>query len=281
MTPLYGSLFCVSFTFCLLSLVILFCLKLHFIFLYRLAAYQVFASLLHAFFGICQLSFLTDRGPIPSSPSCEVIGYLFEVAAWMKLLISAWLTFHIFCFAVFYKNLRKLETLYISTSILIPIVISSIPLMTKSYGPSGAWCWILHTDVTGFIEQIVLWFVPQCILLFLESAAMLIMLTIVYRRAHRGNEENLLFGREQNQKAFRQLQPLVVYPITFFVLSIPTFVYRAYQPLGASPCGIGVLQLITIVCVPSWGITAGVTLMLHIAVVKIDCVKFLRRYYSI
>ena len=266
LTLLFGSLFGASFATCLFSLICLFGFKLHSKFLYRLAAYQVFASLLHALSGISQVSFLMG-GTITPSSSCVAVAFLYQVAGWMKLLLSAWLTLHVFSFAVFHKNLRKLEPLYITTSVLIPTVISSIPLITKVYGPSEAWCWIMgksecESNYKGFIEQLALWFVPQSFLLVLESTAMMTMLAIVYYRAHRREEGNPLFGREQNKKAFGQLLPLVAYPIAFCVLSVPTLVYRA------SDSSSNVFRMVTVVCVPSWSLIAGLTLILHIAVVK-------------
>ena len=53
-----GSLGAVSVATCLVALCWLFYLKLYKQFLYRLAAYQVMASLLHALLLLCQFSFL-------------------------------------------------------------------------------------------------------------------------------------------------------------------------------------------------------------------------------
>ena len=52
-----GSLGTVSVVTCLFALSWLFYLKLYKQFLYRLAAYQVMASLLHALLGVCEFSF--------------------------------------------------------------------------------------------------------------------------------------------------------------------------------------------------------------------------------
>ena len=78
-------------------------------------------------------------------------------------------TFHLFCFAVLLKNMRKMEPLYVISYILVSIAISSIPLITNSYGPTGEWCW---KDL-------------------------------------------------RDKKDFRQLLPLVAYPVLFCILIIP------------------------------------------------------------
>ena len=58
-------------------------------------------------------------------------------AGWMKTCFGCWITVHLFCFAVF---LRKLEPLYmyvISFILVVPIVVSTVPLITNTYGPTG------------------------------------------------------------------------------------------------------------------------------------------------
>ena len=56
---------------------------------------------------------------------CIVVGLLVMYTEWMKLLFTMWVTFHLFCFAVLHKNLKKLEVLYIVTSLLVPALIAA------------------------------------------------------------------------------------------------------------------------------------------------------------
>ena len=135
-----GSSGAVSGVTCLVALCWLFYLKLYKQFIYRLAAYQVVASLFHALLLESQFTFLEYNDS--KYPSCVAVGYLFKIAGWIMACFGCWITFHLFCFAVLLKNMKKLEPLYVISSILFSIVISSIPLITKSYGPTGEWCWI-------------------------------------------------------------------------------------------------------------------------------------------
>ena len=121
-----GSLGAVSMATCIFALSWLFYLKLHRKFLYRLAAYQVMASLLHALFCVCQFSFVEYDDS--KYAECAAVGYLFTVAVWMNLLFGYWITCHLLRFAVFLKNRRKLEPVYIISSILVSIVVSSVLL---------------------------------------------------------------------------------------------------------------------------------------------------------
>ncbi|KAL5467425.1 hypothetical protein EMCRGX_G031646 [Ephydatia muelleri] len=204
-------------------------------FLYRLAAYQVTASLLHAIIAISQFAFLNYD--YSKHPSCVVVGYLYLTTVWMKTCFGFWITFHLFCFAILLKNTKKLEPLYVVTSILFPIAISSVPLATGSYGPTGEWCWMEARKcdkAAGFIEQIALWSGPAFVVLILQSIAMLTIMITVYYRAY-GKSDH---GRDQYRKAFKQLLPLVAYPVLFCILVTPPLIARVYG-FAATPKDLG------------------------------------------
>ena len=265
---IYASLGAVSFATCLAALCWLLHLKLYKQFLYRLAAYQVMASLLHALFLVCQFTFLEYSDS--KYPSCATVAFFYQIALWMKACFGCWITFHLFCFAVLLKNMRRLEPLYVVTSILFPIVASSVPLITKSYGPTGEWCWIEgkrcgDVYITGFIEQIAVWLGPAFLLLVLQSIAMLTMIVTVYYRAHQ-QSDRVMFGRERNKKAFKQLLPLVAYPILFCVLIIPSMVNRVYGFVSSTHSYF--LLIVVTICPPFYSLSAGLTLIVHIAVLQ-------------
>ena len=262
-----GSLGAVSVATCLLALCWLIYLKLYKQFLYRLAAYQVMGSLFHALLAVCQFTFLEYNDS--KYPSCVAVGYLFHIAGWMKACFGCWITFHLFCFAVLMKNMRKVEPLYVISSILFPIVISSVPLITKSYGPTSEWCWIQKqkcnsSELPGFIEQIAVWYGPIFVILVLQCIAMLTMIITVYYRAHRKSDENM-FGSEQSKKAFRQLLPLVAYPVLFCILITPPLIERVYAFTSTPNHGF---QVLLAICIPTWSLSSGVTLIVHIGVLR-------------
>ena len=57
---------------------------------------------------------------IQNTRCAVIIGCLVQVAALIKLCFGGWVTFHLFYFVLFYKNLTKLEPLYVITSVLLP-----------------------------------------------------------------------------------------------------------------------------------------------------------------
>lgn len=268
-----GSVSCIALVLCLAAVTSMLCLKLYRQLLYRLAAYQVFGSMLHSLFSALQLIFLDYNEAMHSA--CVVIGYLVQVSQSIKLLFSIWITFHLFCFAVLYKNMKKLEPMYVLTSVLIPVVFSLIPFITNSYGLIGDqnWCWIQSKRCrspyqSGFIEQIAVWYGPLLVALILESSAMLIILATVYYRAHKKMDDSTVFGREVNKKAFNQLLPLVAYPIAFLIFVIPPLVSRVYIfSINDSAVNPHLTTLIAI-CIPLWNLSTAATLFIHIAVAE-------------
>ena len=99
---------------------------------------------------------------------------------------------------------------------------------------------------------------------------MLAMIITVYYRAHRKSGENV-FGREQNKKAFRQLLPLVAYPIVFCILIIPPLVDTVYELISSAPSH-GV-RVVAAICIPAWSLFSGLTLIIHSGAVKCTKIK--------
>ncbi|KAL5509192.1 hypothetical protein EMCRGX_G004513 [Ephydatia muelleri] len=109
--------------------------------------------------------------------NCIAIGLLLEYIAWVKLLFTVWVTIHLFCLAVLGKNLKKLEVVYIVTSLLVPTGMAIIPLVTHSYGLSsdGTICYIYANTSVALIERLALWDAPAMFTLIATSTAMIVM----------------------------------------------------------------------------------------------------------
>eukprot|EP00731_Ephydatia_muelleri_P036461 Em0259g4a len=78
-----------------------------------------------------------------------------------------------------YQNLKKLEVLYVVTSLLIPALIAIVPLVTHAYGlsPGGNGCYIYANTSVAFIERLALWDGPTMLMLIAASTAMVVMVT--------------------------------------------------------------------------------------------------------
>ena len=261
---------CGSVLICLVAAILVLALRLYKRVVYRLALYQVLASLAFAIVEVLQSILVSDYH---SSESCAAIGWLTVYTQWMKLLFTVWVTLHIFCFGVFHKTLR-LEVLYVVTSLLVPAVIASVPLTTNTYGrvrlsDKASFCYIFgnETDNTAaVIERLVLWDGPAMIILFAASTAMAAMvLKLTHKVGWRMKYDSLAEG-DQFWKALKQLLPLAAFPILFFIFIMPQLAMDIY--LATTPTANKVLFLVAIAFISLWSLTSGVTLIVHICIAK-------------
>ena len=266
---------------CLIAVVWVFISKLYISAVYRLALYQVLAALAYAVVELLQLPVLaysTDSDQ--RDRACKAIGWLSMYCIWVKLLFTMWVTFHLFFFAVLHKDMKKFEALYVVTSLLIPALIAAVPLTVPiaSYGYSpvdGCYIPAYNGNYTAriqdaAIERFTLWEGPAVVMLFAASATMFAVVmklsrTICQRRRY---SYDTLSEDDQFTKAFKQILPLAAFPVIFFVFVVPYFVYDVYYTfLTPSPNkGLNVLGFIV---PPLWSAAAGLTLVVHMAVVRL------------
>eukprot|EP00731_Ephydatia_muelleri_P031039 Em0022g553a len=257
-----------SFLVCLVAVVLVFVLRLYKLVVYRLALYQVLAALVNSgqyVINIININY--SESPEVYANLCSTLAYVSLSSAWAKMLLTLFVSVHLFCFAVLHKNLKRLEPLYILVSLTAPPAIAAVPAITHSYGLSGSWCWIAswHDNcpsrpfTTAIIEQFALWYGPSMLILALASIAMVVMVIVLISRMYR-------FGsirHNQNWNALKQLLPLCVYPIIYFSLHVPPFVFRIISASHKPTSGQIVMA---VVCFSGWSLLAGVTLIVHISV---------------
>ena len=226
----------VSVLVCLLAAILLCCLKLYKKIVYRLALYQVLSALAMASVFVMQVVFINyDKSPIIYGRICTAIGFLGVYTEWTKLLFTMWVTFHLFCFAVLHKNLKKLEVLYVVTSLLVPALIAIVPLITHAYGliPGSNTCYIYANTSVAFIEWLALWDGPAMFMLIAASTAMVVMVTKLTSQVCRISKYEPITDGDQFTKALKQLLPLAAFPMLFFIFEIPVFILHAclYIPI--------------------------------------------------
>ncbi len=273
-----GSVLC-----CIMAVSIVLFLRLYRRFAYRLAMYQVLGSL---FWSIsCSLVLLQlnyDATSKSSRISCHVVGFLLEYSMWVKLLFTLWLTFHLFSYVVLLKNMKKLEWLYITSSVFFPLIcVVWIPFIHNNYGIAGAWCFIRiwKGDCAtlkykeGIAETFGLFYGPIVVSLALNALAIVVMVIVMVRRAcvsSRPEWEPLLVEQNYtNRKILKQLLPLLAYPIIYFTLVLFPVINRLYDAF-ANQTGFGLIvtQGATISVM---GVFAGLALIVHIC-----CLQFVK-----
>ena len=267
---------------CSSAALLVFINKLHKYFVHRLALYQVIAAFFYGLALTFELLFLKiDKKQ--GRWLCESISFFFLYFSWVKLLFTGWVVVHLFCFTVFYKNLQNLEVLFVIISIVTPLLFTWIPFVgphgRSVYGPAGAWCWIENwedncpgrTSPAGVAEQFALWYGPAMICSIVESIAIvIIVLRLLFCYQPDQDEEMSLLSRSQRRKAFRELLPLLAYPILFCVLLTPPLINRIIGAAEKStdPRHYRSAILASGVSVPLQPFFAGLTLFIHVLVLR-------------
>lgn len=275
-----GSIGAASIPVCLLPIVLVFILKLHRQFTYRVALYQVLAALMYecalvlsSFTPFSNDDYYNRPSENVQYPLCQFTGFILQFLFWLKLLFVSFIVIHLFTFAIMHKNIKKVEVCYIGFSVTVALVVAIIPFLSQTYGPAGSWCWITSWRgdcpseilLTGLIEQFALYYGPGLLLLLVDSILALgLILILVARLCKKGTGRVEDSYKRQQSKALKQMVPLLVYSITFLLLLLPGFANRVY---GATPHHpLPELTLSSIVCIASWGWAAGLTLLAHIFV---------------
>ena len=275
-------LFCVlngaSVLVCLLAAIMVFALKLHSKIVYRLALYQVLSALAFSTVETLEIIFVNyDKSPVVYGRLCTTIGWFVVYTQWVKLLFTAWLTVHLFWFGVLHKNLKKFEILYVVSSLFVPIIFASIPLITGYYHIDRLGCYISDANGTNpyaKIESFALWSIPALIILLVASIAMVIMvIKLAYKVCLRLKSEAITDG-DQFWKALKQLLPLAAFPILYFLFVIPVLVYGVYAA-ESSTSNEGVI-LAASIFIAMWGISSGMALLVHILMARLYCVHVRR-----
>ena len=263
---------------CLVSIAILVCFKLYKFFSHRLALYQALAAIFVS--AVCSLESLTilfDKETKIYGPLCQILGFLLQYSFTVKLCFTAWLVFHLFAFTVCYKDLKKLELVYVSTAIVCPLILACIPFINSVYGVAGIWCWIRNWKddcatkklKEGVIEQFVLMYGPLYTTMTLETVATIIIVTVLIWRAYRHNQSEyteLISRRRQRKQVLKELLPLLAYPVVFYVMTIPALVDR----LAGATSSIPHYDLFMAhgLVTSTYSFFVGLTLIIHICVLK-------------
>ena len=239
-----GSIATFSFLCCVVAVSMVIVLRLYIHFIYRLAMYQVLASLFFSMsVGLTLMLYDYNEDHLYYPISCKMTAFFMLYSSWVKILFTSWLTFHLFSYVVFFKNLKRLERLYISSSVLSPLLIACIPLITKSYGFVGAWCFIRSWNddcatekyIEGIVEQFVLFYGPAFLMVGLCVVAIVTMLSVLLYRHYScviyDNQSAPLLDRDQRKEMIKQLLPLLAYPIIYLLILIFPLTYRIYSAI--------------------------------------------------
>ena len=275
-----GSNAFISFCVGTVAVTSVFCLKLHKIFTYRLAMYQVMSGMMFSFAVMLFFGSINyNKHKLGYKVVCQLQAFLSLYLVWVKLLFTLNLIIHLFCLVVFMKNFKKLELFYVLFSTLFPLSLAWIPFIHNNFNLAGAWCWIrdwkgncasMHY-MEGIVEQFVLWFGPLVVFLVIGIViACVIFIVLVWRIYRLFSVDKALLEKSnlklKHQEMLREVLPLLAYPIIFCLLSLIPIANRIYNAVSPSPSfELAVLHALTIY---SMGMFSSIVLLVHVIVVK-------------
>ena len=262
-----------SLLFCTLAVVILIALRLYKHLVYRLAMYQMIGAWLQGL-SVCLMFMLYGyrSSLLYYRVSCKFTAFFLQYCIWVKLIFTNWLTFHLFCYIIFFKNFKRLEWLYITSSFVVPLLFNWIPFIHNNYDISGPFCFIRTRsssredgcDIVNYVEGVVelyaLFYGPAAIFLTLDIMAIVMMFAVLLRRVYKKS------NTKATNKVIKQLLPLSVYPIIYFVLYLTPFIHSVYSTFSGTANQN--LLLAQSVLYNLDGVFVTLALMLHIGTFK-------------
>ena len=263
---------------CMLSISLVFCLKLHKYFIYRLAVYKVVSAMLVNLLNIVFTSYILQVYTSFHHVICRAIGFLLTYFLWINLLFTVIIMFHFFSLTVCLKNLKHLEVYYVVFSLIVPLVFAWIPFVNNSYGlNTNGVCWIIdtNTDCTtnkvGMIEQYTLWYGPSYLILAISVLAAVIVVIVLLCRGYCNGKESdreplLTHHTSQHKKAVMELIPLLMYPAIYLFYAIFNTALAVMKNKHLKSHYY--IEQIYSVAIPSWGMLSSIVLLLHVAAKK-------------
>ena len=249
-----------------LTLALAIYMKLHKKMLYRLVMYQVIDG---TAYGVFWLLNLVVKGSSSSWPvQTTVVESLLLFAAGVKLLLGVSLTVQIYVLAVIQRNFPKLELIYVTTSLLIPLALAA------TYGGVN-YMNMYECDGRTLSYSNITMLSLSALLLAACCVCSLVVLLIVGKRAFRGSKiSEPSYIERQHIKAACEMLPLFAYLLIFLAHILGVLTIMLYTRLSRS-FDKRIERALTVL-ESSWGLVASLTFAVHLAVVmwvRTFCVK--------
>ena len=192
----------------------------------------------------------------------NVFRILLDCTGLSEVMFTTWVTVHLFAIAIFNKNLKKLEPVYVVSSVFFPLVIALLMLTTMftttAKNPS-------LTKPTAIEEIIITTLSGACVIITFLSV--IILVVILCCRAYRKKAGIPSQLSQQHRIALYEMMPILSFPILFLILAIPVFVYVVCANLSISGDSLTAVSISYVIVAPCWGITAALSLTIHVGVI--------------
>lgn len=222
---------------CIVSIALIFILKVHRIFLFRLVLYLIIITLCYMLDDALQLAAFEVVGDDGLHTRygyvlwCIATGFFNQLFGWLALLTVCSITLHLFLLTVLKRNLHSKTREIVAIIIICLVAFSfSIPPLIPSgdnmvYGQFGINCWIRRLNdqcdnlTAGTVERILLWYIPLlCTFVFIVvTLGVTIRMLYQYRNATELNRID---------QGISEVWTLFLYLLTFSVIYLIAFIPR-------------------------------------------------------
>ena len=179
-----------------------------------------------------------------TTPYCQFIGFADLYTSWVELLSVASITFNLILLSIYEKQVDKVHVIHIIVVYLSPLLWIWIPFSVGAFGVRGPWCGIRVHDPscevfrTGIFIRFALWQIPLYIIflpLFIISS-IVVFVKLKRRTEHWDGPgpDPEATARRGRYKIFREIKPLLLFPIIYLLLKLPLLIsqlYEAVEPL--------------------------------------------------
>ena len=203
---------------------LIFLLKKQSFFIQRLVLYLCLAALVNSLSIILRFYRLGDHQQSAIQGLCITAAFIDQTSMWSLFMAFTVITFTLLMAIVFHKSTVRLEWFYIVLIVFFPLTFNWIPFIDKTYGRSGAWCWIRNLNYDdnctehkfGAALQLAIWYIPAYILLgVLLIMYLVIVFSVVRQKFSKSTKDD-----EETKKLHEEVWPLLFQPIGLFILNI-------------------------------------------------------------
>ena len=197
--------------------------------------------------------------------ACAAIGYIAQHFGFSKVYCIVWICIYVFMLAIFRKQqLRQLryEILGLVIVFALPAAIAWVPLLHRSYGLVGIWCWIKANsdDVTKAYELGI--YEGSEILLYMVS---IVLLSFVLVKLCRG--VFLIQGHFNSPHMFALLEvvPLLIYPSMYAIANVVSTTKSIYDAVthGKKPNDSNIDEMVVVCFLQTFLLVLPLSFLMH------------------
>ena len=212
-------------------------------FVNRLTLYLIVAVQFFGVVSILQVVPVYHNGTVVATREgleglCAASGFLINVVDWMIMLIISWIVLYLVMVLVFKYSAnairRKHEICGLVVVLILPFLINWIPFLKNMYSLSGGQCWMKPSvtsdckyDNVGLAFIFLLVYGPEILVSIITFVSFVTILIVMCRRALQ--QEQGLRQPSVHQQGIKEVLPLLLYPLIYFLLWMGLVVTRIYD----------------------------------------------------